>query len=262
MSVPAAGAPAPPPGMFRVGRVFASAYAILSQNLIQFMLLSGLTSLPYILVYGSLYDLSPRRTVTTVGAQVTASAVWSGPQIAAVVLGFALTAFCQAVVVYGAFQVMRNRTFRFGESVGKGLARFLPVIATVICMIVSYMLGAILLVIPAFILMSMFYVSLPACVVEQLGPFKSLSRSVQLTKGHRWKVFGILMVLLIAVAILGNLLAALLKIVDSPIVLIVVMFLWNTLARAVESVVAVVAYHDLRVAKEGVDIEHIASVFD
>ncbi len=40
------------------------------------------------------------------------------------------------------------------------------------------------------------------------------------------------------------------------------LYLLETLSRAILAVVAVVTYHDLRVAKEGVDIEHIASVFD
>jgi hypothetical protein len=67
---------------------------------------------------------------------------------------------------------------------------------------------------------------------------------------------------MIGIGIGSTILAAVLALAGSSIVLIVGMFFWNTLARAIESIVAVVAYHDLRVAKEGVDIEHIASVFD
>jgi hypothetical protein len=37
---------------------------------------------------------------------------------------------------------------------------------------------------------------------------------------------------------------------------------WDALMGAYQSIVVAVAYHDLRVVKEGVDIEHIASVFD
>ena len=37
---------------------------------------------------------------------------------------------------------------------------------------------------------------------------------------------------------------------------------WDALMGAYQSIVVAVAYHDLRVAKEGVDIDHIASVFD
>ena len=38
--------------------------------------------------------------------------------------------------------------------------------------------------------------------------------------------------------------------------------IWTAIGAAFSSVVIAVAYHDLRVAKEGVDIEQIAAVFD
>jgi len=52
-------------------------------------------------------------------------------------------------------------------------------------------LGAIhVLAIPALTMLS---VSVPACVVELLGPMASMARSVRLTRGCRWKLFGILL---------------------------------------------------------------------
>ena len=38
--------------------------------------------------------------------------------------------------------------------------------------------------------------------------------------------------------------------------------LWGALWTAYYSIAVVMTYHDLRVAKEGIDIEQIASVFD
>jgi hypothetical protein len=38
--------------------------------------------------------------------------------------------------------------------------------------------------------------------------------------------------------------------------------LWNGIWGAFYAIAAVVTYHDLRVAKEGTDIEQIAAVFD
>jgi hypothetical protein len=254
MAEPTVSAPAPPlQGEFRVGRVFSNSLSILFRNIAQFMLLSAIASLPFLLVYGDLYARPFARA---------AARSWNGTQLIAFVLGTVLTALCQAVVLYGAFQVMRRRRFQIGESLTRGLKRFLPVIGTTFCLIFAMTVGFILLVVPGFIVLSMCYVALPACVVERLGPFQSLSRSSQLTKGHRWKVFGIYIVLMIGIGIGSTILAAVLALAGSSIVLIVGMFFWNTLARAIESIVAVVAYHDLRVAKEGVDIEHIASVFD
>lgn len=241
-----------PGGEFRVGQVLATSLYILFRNFPQFLLLSGLASSPYLVIYANVFGETAQTGTPTIGPSF----------FAALILGFILTALCQAVVLYGAFQVMRNQPFQIGESLSKGLARFLPVIGTSICMGFAIGFGTLLLVVPGFILMAMFYVALPSCVVERLGPFQSLSRSSELTKGHRWKVFGLAILLMICVGVISSILQAIFLVFQSTAVLIVGMFLWESLARAAEAIVAVVAYHDLRVAKEGVDIDHIASVFD
>ena len=38
--------------------------------------------------------------------------------------------------------------------------------------------------------------------------------------------------------------------------------IWNALYGAFDAILVVVTYHDLRVAKEGVDTDHIAAVFE
>jgi hypothetical protein len=56
----------------------------------------------------------------------------------------------------------------------------------------------------------MWMVALPACVVEGLGPIKSLGRSANLTKGHRWKILGIFLVLNVVGGIMSGLLSGVL----------------------------------------------------
>src|SRR6266567_7102875 len=138
MAEPAVSAPAiaPPQADFRVGTVFSRAFSILFENIVGFMLLSGLASLPFLFIYGSVYgDFQGQPTIHRTDTEI--SAVWDGKQISLFLLGFALTALCQAVVLHGAFQVMRGRPLRMFESISKGLARFLPVVGTVICMLIS-----------------------------------------------------------------------------------------------------------------------------
>jgi uncharacterized membrane protein len=49
----------------------------------------------------------------------------------------------------------------------------------------------VLLIVPGLILYTMWFVGFPACVVERLGPWTSLRRSRELTKGYRWKVLAL-----------------------------------------------------------------------
>jgi uncharacterized membrane protein len=108
----------------------------------------------------------------------------------------------------------------------------------------------------------MWFVGTQVCVVERLGPWTSLKRSAQLTKGHRWKIFG-LMLLLIVVSLIGSTLIELaLAPFGSFILTSGASLIWAAIWGAYYAVAVVVAYHDLRVAKEGIDIEQIASVFD
>ena len=86
----------------------------------------------------------------------------------------------------------------------------------------------------------------------------SLARSARLTRGHGWKIFGLMLLLFVFNSI-----------VDSPIdqaLSGVPAFaghvIWNGVWSAFCAILAVVTYHDLRVAKEGVDIEQIAAVFE
>ena len=41
---------------------------------------------------------------------------------------------------------------------------------------------------PGIMLMVRWFVAVPACVVERIGPSGSMKRSAELTSGHRWKV--------------------------------------------------------------------------
>ena len=48
----------------------------------------------------------------------------------------------------------------------------------------------------------------------------------------------------------------------STILVLLGTLLWGALWTSYYSIAVVMTYHDLRVAKEGIDIEQIASVFD
>jgi hypothetical protein len=89
-----------------------------------------------------------------------------------------------------------------------------------------------------------------------------LQRSAELTKGHRWKIFGLWILLIIISAVVSPLIELALSPLGSWIVTFIVNLAWTAIWGAYYAIAVVVSYHDLRVAKEGIDIEQIASVFD
>jgi len=53
-------------------------------------------------------------------------------------------------------------------------------------------------------LVTMWFVATPACVVEGLGVSRSMERSAQLTRGHRWKIFGMIALLIMTDSIVDK----------------------------------------------------------
>ena len=89
-----------------------------------------------------------------------------------------------------------------------------------------------------------------------------MRRSNQLTKGHRWRIFGLFLLLILVSTLASILINLILRPLGGTILTFIVSVAWTAIWGAYYSVSVAVSYHDLRVAKEGIDIEQIASVFD
>ena len=126
----------------------------------------------------------------------------------------------------------------------------------------STLLGTLLLIVPGIILWTMWYVAFPACVLEGIGPFEALSRSSFLTSGSRWKVLGLALVIVLIIAVPGAILQSVLGLTLGWSGLVIGAYVGRVLGGALAAIVAAVLYHELRVAKEGVDVDRIAAVFD
>jgi hypothetical protein len=126
---------------------------------------------------------------------------------------------------------------------------------------IASVIAFLLLVIPGFMFLSAMFVVVPACVVDRLGPIDSMGRSAGLTKGHRWRIFGLILLIFVPGAILQRILFVL-AVTAGPMALSIETFVWDSLFEAFGAVVGAVAYYNLRAVKEGIDIERIAAVFD
>jgi hypothetical protein len=242
-----AAAPAAP-GEFRVGQVLNRSFTLLSRNFLLFFVVTAVAALPNVLI-----SQSTGRNVSG------ATAAWVG---LGAILTVVLQMLSQAVVLYGAFQDMRGRPIDLGEALRVALSRLLPIIGVAICVSIGVFVGSLLLIVPGLILMTMWYVATPVCVVEQKGPLSSMGRSSELTKGHRWKIFGMILLVIIGGIIVSAILLGVLALAGNTVLEILGNLLWNGVWGAFYATFAVVTYHDLRVAKEGVDVHEIAAVFD
>jgi hypothetical protein len=242
---------------FRAGRVFSRTFSVLSRNLLPFCIVTAIASLPNFLFF----------TLREVGAgPVKFMAADPGTAAATLGLGVIMTvvlsALSQAIVLYAAFEDMRGQPVNLLESTKIGLRRIFPVVAVALATTFLASLAAVALVFPAFIVFTMLAVATPACVVERLGPIKSMGRSARLTKGHRWKMFGLWLLTIIGGAIVQGVLVSAAAMIGGRPLALLIQFVVSAVWGAFYAILIVVAYHDLRVAKEGVDTDQIAAVFD
>ncbi|HXZ01062.1 MAG TPA: hypothetical protein VEI03_13760 [Stellaceae bacterium] len=250
---------APPPSL-RVGEVLNRAFALLSGDLVKFLALAAIALSPLILL--ALLGLAAAHVTTAGSASVGMLAGFGGVGILLFVLWMVLSVLGQAAALYGAVQKMRSQDFSVGESLARGWARFFPILGMVLLQTLGIVFASIFFVIPGLMFLTTWYVALPACVIERLGPAASLGRSNDLTKGNRWRVFGIIAAVYIANAIVQNVIKYGLPAIIGSIVSTIAILLWMTIFQAFNAIVVAVVYHDLRVAREGIDIDRIAAVFD
>jgi hypothetical protein len=85
---------------FRVGSAISAAITVLSRNLLPFCIVTAIGSLPTALVF----SVFGRPAPFWVGPMAAMSWIWGRAALSMV-----LSALCQAIVLYGAFEDMRGR---------------------------------------------------------------------------------------------------------------------------------------------------------
>ena len=229
-------------GEFRIGRVFSRTLTLLSRNFPIYFAVAAVAALPSLFVE-------------------TNEGSYSAPLLAVLAM-LVLSPLSQAIMLHIAFQDMSGRRISLSEALRAALGRWLPLIGLSICVGVGVMCGLILLIVPGIVLMVMWYVANPACIVERLGVFASMGRSSELTKGHRWQIFGMWILIAIASGVMSAVVKGVLGLSGSSGLVISGTLAWTALATAFGVVFTIATYHDLRVAKEGVDTRQIVAVFD
>lgn len=180
------------------------------------------------------------------------------------VVDMVLTQGIQGAIAYGVFQSLRGYPASIGEAVSRGMSRIGPLFLAALLVALGVGLGTLLFVIPGLVLMCMWVVTVPACVVERLGAADALGRSTRLTEGHRMKIFGLLLLVFLAGFGCSKLSEFLVLHVlpASRFLGILTGFLLGLLPYAFSSVMTSIIYYDLRADKEGITLDSLANVFD
>ena len=244
---------------FNVGDVLSKSFSITLKGFIPFFITGLIIYIPVFLL-----------AIAAASAQSAELILVSG--IVAMLFTFVLT----GAITYGVVQSLKGKGISIGDSLSVGFARMFPVLGVSLVAALCVFGGLLLLIIPGIIVAVMLYVCVPAAVIEKPGVFGALGRSSELTKGHRWSIFAIVLVLWAISWVVQMVMPtgaetttsvdfesgrtmitatpSIAMIILSTVVSMILQ-LWGSCAQAV-------CYYRLRQVKEGTDIDELAKVFE
>jgi len=265
----------------QVGDVLGRSFSIWLRNFIPFTLLAGLVFVPAILYawFGMPVDSldDPEQFVEEINGIIVYS-------ISLFLLANLLGLIATGALVYGVVQQLSGKTAPMLDCLRVSLTRILPVLGVGILMGILILLPVLLGLLfvsaiattavdgsgvmapalmflfgmPSLILMLMYYVAVPVAVIERPGVVASLKRSAGLTRGVKGSIFLIWLVLTIIEGFAGKLVETALAGTDyGDWVSLGLMIVWAGLGATATGVI----YHDIRLTKEGVDVEELKRVF-
>ncbi|MEM8936566.1 MAG: hypothetical protein AAGC77_09185 [Pseudomonadota bacterium] len=244
---------------FRIGDVVNRTFGSISRNFTTFFLLSlVLVGVPTFIT-----------GLAQFGATAPGTNLFGGAIVFAWIVGAVAGYILQGAIIHGAVVDFNGARASLGDCLSTGLKHFLPLVGIAILMTLGIAAGMLLLIIPGIILAIMWAVAIPAQVIENMGVLKSFGRSRELTKGSRWKIFGLFVIYIILAIVIGMMVmlpASVFTSAGSGSATSTVLNVFQTLSTVLSAVVGSAGvsalYYELRKSKEGVGADALASVFD
>lgn len=227
--------------------------------------------------YANLITTSPGAAPTFNSQQLSSllGAILLGVLGSLILLPFSLGAVYRAVT-----DVALGRPASIGSVLRETLARYFPLLGLVglfilmfLGWIIAEVVGFVLLILPgiavfcaAVYLAVRWSLVVAAMMAEDIGPIRGLGRSWNLVSGSWWRTFGILLIVTIlqliityGLGILFGLIAALVTTGDvQAAVAQIIGTILNAVVNPITTIAVVLLYFDLRVRKEGLDLDQLA----
>lgn len=255
---------------FRIGRVVSRMFNALFANLATFLALAALLMIPMLLL--TLYTTTnlAHMGMTPAGGIIPGAGLTFFSMIAIQSLVYLIVGYLlQAALVQGTITYLNDERPSFGQCLSSAMKSVLPLIVIAVLSGLGMFLGAILLLVPGLIIAMMWFVVVPVRMVENAGIIESFGRSRALTKGYRGKIFLLFlmyMVLALALAFATRPLMGVSMIVPKPgelnIPYIVVGWAEQVFLAAITAAGIASVYYELRLVKEGIGAQQMASAFD
>jgi hypothetical protein len=249
---------------FGIGNVLGTGLRIWVRNFAPFMLITAL-------IYSPLWIWS----MTTVRGEMTIEKLEAATTILKLEAGLGplLDVFVAAALIYGVVMELRGQRASLAACISTGLARFFPALGAALLSILCIAGGVVLLIVGSIVVACMLYVATPAAVLERPGVRGALRRSRELTEGHKFEIFGLMVILFLAGFAAGKIVedVTLPHLTDPGYIdetmrnfptYIYVHLVLQMVLSSMGAVMQGVAYYFLRAEKEGTTADELARIFD
>jgi len=174
-----------------IGRILTRTFSVMAHNpLVTFGTSLVLSGLPGVLLN---YLIFNQRDTQSTG--LTIAVIMSGALF--LLISFVLHALVQGCLVRATIADSEGRKASLSECIGAAVARFLPLIGASLLLGLAIVLGVLLLVIPGIMLIIIYAALIPVTVEERLGVMEAFRRASELSKGARWKILGLAVLVLL-----------------------------------------------------------------
>jgi hypothetical protein len=241
-----------------MGRVIQQTLVLVGRDLAVLLLMAAiLEGLPSVassglrLVFG-LQARSPALQIVTYVVQELAGGVFQAALIHRIVTG------------------LQGRRATLAQCLKVTLGRIGPLLALGILYLLACAVGLALLLIPGAMLITAWSVTIPAFAAENTGVIGAFRRSVELTRGNRWRIFGLLVLELVLFLVLSwgttysFTIGAAVFGVQMPLALyyFAIAPIYYVVPGLLSSGLSAALYIELRQLRDGVGLQGVAAVFD
>lgn len=255
------------PGKLDIARVISGTFSVLSRNIVTFgvlaLVLSGIPTAVISYIQAANIEANAAFTLRPGYFQAVG---FSG--LAALVT----SAILQGALVYGTVQDMNSQRASIADCLANGLRAFLPLIGLTILLAIAIVFGLILLIVPGIMMACAWCVAVPSLVAERTGVFGAFSRSAELTRGNRWRIFGLFVLVWVIAIVVGAVIGAVALALSfggalDPVSLarspaqVIGNVISNTLSALITSTGVAVLYVELRKAREGAGPQWLSEIF-
>jgi uncharacterized membrane protein (DUF485 family) len=190
--------------------------------------------------------------------------IFLSPQYWLALLLVLLTGFVlQAALVRASIEDLRGNSVAVGPNLVEALKLLLPLIGLTFLTSIAIAIGVVLLFVPGIIVYIMLIVSVPVLIEERRGVIGSMSRSRELTKGSRWRIFLLLILFLIVYLVLALVaaFAGTAVIGAGNIAVGIVQAVFSSVLGMFAAAMIASLYVELRMVREGATADGLATIF-